>query len=432
MQIVIALPRASEMERLETPVCGVPLLTRVIATAVRAGGTQLLLIIPPGWPAARLTHSLRFRAIECVFVDAVGVRSPFDPKHGEAWRFIADHLEERFLWMPYDYLAHKPALTELLAIAKRHPRTPLCFPILQEAGPDRSIFEQPAVLLKRDLLDTSSMRVGVAAIKRELGVPARPSSKVRDIEAQLVRHTGKVTDGIYSRFNRRLCWPAVRWLSQTPVTPNTISLIGLAIGAVSAVCFAQGAWAWDIAAALLFFVSGMFDEIDGMLARLKFQESAFGCWLETFVDYATYLFAFAGMTVGGYRRGGPVYLAVGIALLLGCLLSFIVISVQRNLAAQANPTEYYQRYLKALDSDGGNLISKLVRNLQFMLRKGVLIHYILLFAVLNLMPVVLFLAAFGANAAWTATLYLNRRLFTPKNMNRRLARSWPARTEVVR
>jgi len=417
MQIVIALPSASEMERLEMPVCGVPLLTRVIATAVRAGGSQLLLIIPPGWPAARLTRSLRFRAIECVFVDAVGVRSPFDPKRGEAWRGIADHLEERFFWMPYDYLAHKPALTELLAIAKRHPRTPLCFPILPEAGPDRSIFEQPAILLKRNLLDTSSMRVGVAALKGYLGVPAR---EARDIEGQLVRHTGKLTDGMYPRFNRRLCRPAVRLLSHTPVTPNTISLVGLVVGAVSAICFAQGTWAWDIAAALLFFVSGLFGEIDGMLARLKFEESAFGGWLKTCVDYATYLLAFAGMTLGGYRRGGPIYLAVGVALLLGCVLSFIVISVQGKLAAQRNSTE------------GANLISKVVRKLQFPLTKGVLIHYVLLFAVLNLMPVVFFFAAFGANAAWMGTLYINRRLFAPERISRRMARRWPAETEVVR
>ena len=115
---------------------------------------------------------------------------------------------------------------------------------------------------------------------------------------------------------------------------------------------------WDIAAAIFFFISGLFDEVDGMLARLKFQESAFGCWLETFIDYATYLLAFAGMTAGGYRRGGAVYLAVGAALLLGCLFSFFVISVQRKLAAPTRPTEYYQRYLKALDQDAGNLISR--------------------------------------------------------------------------
>ena len=179
------------------------------------------------------------------------------------------------------------------------------------------------------------------SVKGEARRAVTASFQASKIEAELVRRTGKVTDGIYSKFNRRLCWPAVRWLSHTRVTPNAISFVGLAVGAVSALCFARGTWAWDIAAALFFFVSGLFDEIDGMLARLKFRESAFGCWLETFIDYTTYLLAFAGMAVGGYRRGGAVFLAVGTALLVGSLLSFFVISVQRKLAARANPTEYY-------------------------------------------------------------------------------------------
>ena len=53
-----------------------------------------------------------------------------------------------------------------------------------------------------------------------------------------------------------------------------------------------------------------------------------------------------------------------------------------------------------------------------------------LFAVLNLIPVLFFLAAFGANVAWMVTIYLNRRLFAPKNMNPRLVPAWPARAEV--
>ena len=50
MQVVIALP-ATGMERLETPVCGVPLLTRVVATAVRAGASEVLLVTPTGLAA---------------------------------------------------------------------------------------------------------------------------------------------------------------------------------------------------------------------------------------------------------------------------------------------------------------------------------------------------------------------------------------------
>jgi hypothetical protein len=149
-----------------------------------------------------------------------------------------------------------------------------------------------------------------------------------------------------------------------------------------------------------------------MLARLRFQESPFGCWLETIVDYATYLLVFAGMSVGAFRRYGLEFLFVGAALLAGCLLSFVMISVQRKLAAHAaRPNDYYRRYLRALERDSANLISRAVRTLQFLFRKGVLVHYLLLFAVLGLLPVLLVMAAFGANIAWMVTVYFNRRLF---------------------
>ena len=38
-------------------------------------------------------------------------------------------------------------------------------------------------------------------------------------------------------------------------------------------------------------------------------------------------------------------------------------------------------------------------------------HYVFLFAVLGLLPVVLSLGAFGANVAWIVTIYFNFRLF---------------------
>jgi phosphatidylglycerophosphate synthase len=177
--------------------------------------------------------------------------------------------------------------------------------------------------------------------------------------------------------------------------------------------FLRGTWLGDVAGAVLFFVSGLFDEMDGMLARLKFQESPSGCWLETMVDYATYLVIFAGMAIGGYHRSGAQYLALGAALLGGSLLSFWVISIQRKLAAPADrPNEYSRRYLSTLERDGGNPISGAVRQLQFLTKKGVLVHYLLLFAILGLLPIFLALAALGANIAWMVTIYLNARLFS--------------------
>jgi phosphatidylglycerophosphate synthase len=341
----------------------------------------------------------------------------FDPCNLDGWRSIAHRLDGRFLWMPFDYLAHKQMLSELLATAARHPGEAVRFSGTAGSGTDK--FEKPAVLRRRDLLDGAPEESHVATVNGTPGISVRPPATVREAEAELVRHSGKMTDGIYSRFNRRLCRPAVRWFSHTPVTPNAVSFVGLAVAVLAGICFAQGSWPWDIAGAALFFISGLFDEIDGMLARLKFQESAFGCWLETMADYSSYLLIFAGMTMGGYRRGGWVYVVMGAALLSGSVLSFVVISIQRKLAAPAGkPNEYARRYLAALDRDAGNPVSRIVRQLQFLTKKGVLIHYLLLFAILGVLPLAMFLSAVGANIAWMVTIYFNRRLFSPGRLLR--------------
>lgn len=432
MQVVIALPRAEEIDRLDAPVCGVPLLVRVMETALRSGGSKVLLVLPATWVDGWLRDHLWSRTIRSAGIETVEIGRAFDPSRPEDWHAIAHCLDDRFLWMPYDYLAHPPALKELLATAASHPGVAVRFSGMVETGPDGRIFERPTVLLKRDQLDGDTGQLQAVAVSGQPGVSVRPPATVRDAEVELVRRSGKVTDGIYSRFNRQLCRPTVRWLSRTRVTPNAVTFGGLAVAVLAGLCFAQGSWLWNVAGAALFFLSGLFDEIDGMLARLKFQESAFGCWLETVVDYATYLLVFAGMTVGGYRRGGTVYLATGAALLFGSVLSFFVISVQRKLAAPAGrPNEYSQRYLAALERDAANPISRTARQLQFLLKKGVLVHYVLLFAVLDLLPVLLFLGAFGANAAWMATLYFNKRLFLPPTRaNQRLAHRRPAPAEV--
>ncbi len=422
MQIVIALP--TEIEKLDQSICGVPLLTRVIATALRSGGSKVLLLVQSGSCDTRLTSFLQSPAIKSIPVEVARIGWTFDPRQPEDWRAIAHRLNNRFLWMPFDYLAHKPALTELLATAASHPSKAVRFSGVAETGPNSGILERPTVLRKWDRLDGVAEEFEVVTIDGQPGVSARTPATAKDVEGELVRRSGKVTDGIYSRFNRRLCRPAVRWLSHTGVTPNAVTFGGLAVALLAGICLAEGSWQWNVVGAVLFFISGLLDEIDGMLARLKFQDSAFGCWLETMVDYSSYLLIFAGMTVGAYRRGGLLYLVIGAALLIGSVLSFIVISVQRKLAAPVGrPNEYSQRYLAALDRDSGNLISRIVRQLQFLLKKGVLVHYLLLFAIIGALPLLLFLAAFGANVAWAVTIYFNRRLFSSRSRRGKTAPS---------
>ena len=73
--------------------------------------------------------------------------------------------------------------------------------------------------------------------------------------------------------------------------------------------------------AILSVFASILDGCDGEVARLTFQDSAFGCWLETICDYLYYVFIFAGMMIGLLGRG-PVYWTWGALLFVGAVASF--------------------------------------------------------------------------------------------------------------
>jgi phosphatidylglycerophosphate synthase len=237
-------------------------------------------------------------------------------------------------------------------------------------------------------------------------------ASVNVAERFLVANSGKPTDGFYSNLNRRLCRPVVRWLTHTPVTPNAVTVAGLLVALVAAMFFARGTYLSTVTGAVLFFVSGLIDEMDGMIARITFSESAFGTWFEGFVDNITYLAVFAGIIAGLYHQHGAWALKYGIALMLGCVLSIVVVAMQRKLATRKDrPHEYAGKINQLMDADSSNLISKVARQIHIFVKKGVLVHYVLIFTVLGGLPVFLWLAAIGSNLFWIGALYFTRRFF---------------------
>lgn len=211
-----------------------------------------------------------------------------------------------------------------------------------------------------------------------------------------------------------LCRPAVRLLTHTRVTPNVVTLGGLVVGIFAALMYSRGYYVAYVGGALLFFLSGLFDEVDGMLARIKFRESVFGTWFEGLVDEATYLLLFSGITIGLYRQRGSRDLTYGYLLLVGAALSIAVTRLQRKLATSPDkPHEYAGRLNRLLESDASNPISWIVRQIHMFVKKGVSIHYLLIFTVCGGLPWLLRLAALGANMTWILALYFNRRFFRP-------------------
>src|SRR4030095_1784870 len=107
---------------------------------------------------------------------------------------------------------------------------------------------------------------------------------------------------------------------------------------------------------------------------------------------------FARIPIALYRHQRPQEVVIGELALVGSILAVAVISWQRKRSTQPDrPNEYLGKMYRLFEDDRRNWLSRTVRQVEFLLKKGVFIHYVLLFAVLGLLPVLLRLAAFASN-----------------------------------
>ena|SRR3989442_10004469 len=148
--------------------------------------------------------------------------------------------------------------------------------------------------------------------------------------------------------------------------------------------------------------------IDGMLARVTFRESPFGCWLETFVDYAGYLLIFAGMAVGLHGEYGTESVVEGTLLMFGTLLSSALVIRQRKMATDpARPQEYRMRLRRSLEATSGNFFSGLGRLFEPMMRNGAFCYVVLICSALDRVHAFFLSITLGANIAWMILLQLS-------------------------
>lgn len=75
--------------------------------------------------------------------------------------------------------------------------------------------------------------------------------------------------------------PVARAFAKAGFTPNSLTLIGLLIGSIAALLFARGE---PRLAGLTLLICGVFDVIDGAVARLTGRETAFGGVLDSVID----------------------------------------------------------------------------------------------------------------------------------------------------
>ena len=116
--------------------------------------------------------------------------------------------------------------------------------------------------------------------------------------------------------------PAAAALSRVGLGPNAVTLLGLAIAGVSAYFIAVGNL---LAGGAVLLASGVFDMLDGALARSTGKATRFGALLDSVVDRLSEALVLLGLLLH-YTQRGPEW---GTALVYAALVGSLMVSYLR-------------------------------------------------------------------------------------------------------
>ncbi len=247
---------------------------------------------------------------------------------------------------------------------------------------------------------------GLKMLQVRVASPVDLSAAEREIRAAVF----KPTDHNLARFNRRMSLPISVALLRTPITANQFSIGLLFLGLYSAWLFSQGSYLTGVAAAALSLAASILDGCDGEIARLKHQESNFGCWLETVTDYTYYVAIFAGMTIGAVRyTGWTGFYVIGLLAMLGLAAAVMLLLYLRHRMTRHAPSRFAGT-LKGKFKEGAGKFTLFLAKLSNVATRAQMPYGIMGLALLGALPLVVILCAIGANTYWMALAWKLRAL----------------------
>lgn len=116
--------------------------------------------------------------------------------------------------------------------------------------------------------------------------------------------------------------PVARPIARRGIHPNVLTLAGLAVGAASALLLGMG---MEAAGGLLLLVCGVFDILDGAVARIGGMTTAFGGVLDSTIDRLLDFAVLAAAAYGGLAEAGwiPGWLWCMIAIEGSFMVSYL-------------------------------------------------------------------------------------------------------------
>ena len=183
----------------------------------------------------------------------------------------------------------------------------------------------------------------------------------------------------------------LKWLVNTRLSPNQISVIGLSSFLASAFLFSFGSYAYNIIGGICILIGISLDISDGLVARLTFRTSKYGEWLEHIFDKTAINFIIFGGTIGLYVQTGNI-----LSWILGI---FLIISLSLSSFMNKTHKEVFNRDITSLIEELGNSRGEIAlkRFYNFCGLCGRAFLWILIGAFLNIMLVGFFVIIIGVN-----------------------------------
>jgi phosphatidylglycerophosphate synthase len=387
---------------------GMPIAERVVRAAQRAGYSRVVVLSSalegtrlPTLPGVQFVQTLK------------------------QWHDAIEHPSSRALTVIGAGTVVSPALLEAAA-AVVPPADDVCDVPAGTGWPETGLLRAGAAIardctrLERELAARRARALplpsgeDVSRGRARLALRIRTSDDLAAAERIIRRSSYKDTDGAVARFNRRISLPISVALMRSPLTANQLSLILVAIGVYAAWLFSLGHYWTGVLAAALSVAASVLDGCDGEIARLKYQESALGCWIETIGDYMYYVAIFIGLTVGAVRQtGAAAFHWIGGLALAGTLTTLILLIFLRSRITSGRPERLHAIARDRFQAEPSWWTRLLWRG-SFLATRAAMPYGILALALVNALPAALVMIAVAANVYWVA-LTIKLRALTINN-----------------
>ncbi|MDO8526813.1 MAG: CDP-alcohol phosphatidyltransferase family protein [Deltaproteobacteria bacterium] len=235
-------------------------------------------------------------------------------------------------------------------------------------------------------------------------------SQIAVAEKRLMETIRMSTPGPVAKYlNKRISLPISLRISRLGIHPNYITLANMVLGIFSGIVVARGTYPDYLLGAFLFQCASIFDGCDGEVAKLSFTTSKFGQYFDSLSDNGALLSFFIGLIAAFNLEHAPIVtLGLGALLLAGLAgLLWQMISFLKKHTQSASLATFNREYLAKLPAEHFSpILLKFIHYGKMLMSKDCFSLAFFFFALVGLLPWVLYIATFGTWVANGILLYL--------------------------